>query len=176
MKKRRSAEQIVGLLRQADVGLGKGMTVSLPVAALIHAREPSIQAGSVVSRMSVSKKVFEVPSVIIENVMPVLQFASRANHGWCGQYSTPSLLFGRCSAREKPNFPMQSIGNNDGCWRGLWSGRTRGGHAVPDPRDAALPVLTCVDRRRCWIGEGRRAAAMCGAMKRRTAQGRHELA
>jgi hypothetical protein len=41
--------------------------------------------------------------------------ASRANHGWCGQYSAPSLLFGRCSAREKPNFPMQSIGNNDGC-------------------------------------------------------------
>jgi hypothetical protein len=27
MKKRRSAEQIVGLLRQADVGLGQGMNV-----------------------------------------------------------------------------------------------------------------------------------------------------
>ena len=80
MKKRRSAEQIVGLLRQADVDFGKSMNEPLPVAALIQAREPSIQAGSVVSRISVSKKVFEVPSVIIESVIPVLQLLGSLPH------------------------------------------------------------------------------------------------
>ena len=43
------------------------------------------------------------------------RFGSRANHGRAAR--TPpewAVLLGRCAAREKPNFPMQSIGNNDG--------------------------------------------------------------
>jgi len=41
------------------------------VAAVTQAREPSIQADWVASRVSASEKVLEVPSVIVESVRPV---------------------------------------------------------------------------------------------------------